>query len=206
MMKETIPRNELSAILLCAELAFMVKSALTSEIGKVIFVTDSTIALNWCSNQKIKLRLFVYNCVMTILRLFEWITGSKDNPLFHVDGIQNLADLLTKKHDIKVEHVSKVSERIEGLSWMRKDKSEMPLASYDDLYLEKPVEESVLVECFPESFMEKFTCAGNDHEELEVTDDVDDDTEEFSVLAANAGRGVAELLVDPVFQGWRRAS
>ena len=59
MMKETIPRNELSAILLCTELAFMVKTALTSEVGEVIYVTDSTIALSWCSNQEIKLRLFV---------------------------------------------------------------------------------------------------------------------------------------------------
>ena len=50
MMKETIPRNELSAILLCTELAFMVKTALTSEVGEVIYVTDSTIALSWCSN------------------------------------------------------------------------------------------------------------------------------------------------------------
>ena len=76
MMKETIPRNELLAILLCAELAFMVKSALTSEVGEIIYVTDSTIALSWCSNQEIKLRLFVFNRVMTILRLFEWTTGS----------------------------------------------------------------------------------------------------------------------------------
>ena len=204
IMKETITRNELSAILLCVELAFMVKSALTSEIGEVIYVTDSTIALSWSSNQKIKLRLFVYNRVMTILRLFEWTTESKENLLLRVDGNLNLADLLTKKHEIKVEHVSKGSEWIEGLSWMRKDISEMPLMSYDDLYLEKPVEESVLVECFPESFMKKFTCAG-DHEDSEETDEADDGNEEFSVLAANAGKGIAELLVDPVFQGWRRA-
>ena len=65
VMKETVPRNELSAILLCAELVFMVKSALTSDVGEVIF------ALSWCSNQEIKLRLYVYNRVMTILRLFE---------------------------------------------------------------------------------------------------------------------------------------
>ena len=116
MMKETIPRNELSAILLCAELAFMVKSALTSEVGEVIYVTDSTIALSWCSNQEIKLQLFVYNRVMTILRLFEWTTGSKTNPLWHIDRGLNLADLLTKKHDIRVEHVYKGSEWIEGLS------------------------------------------------------------------------------------------
>ena len=45
-MKETIPRNELSAILLCAELAFMIKSSLGSEIGEIIYLTDSTIALS----------------------------------------------------------------------------------------------------------------------------------------------------------------
>ncbi len=39
----------------------MVKSALSSEVGEVIFVTDSTIALSWCSNDSIKLRLFAYN-------------------------------------------------------------------------------------------------------------------------------------------------
>ena len=113
MMKETIPRNELSAILLCAELAFMVKSALGSEIGEIIYITDLTIALSWCSNESIKLRLFVYNWVMTILRLFEWTTGSKENPLFHIDGALNLADLLTKKHELKVDDVSKRSD------WMR---------------------------------------------------------------------------------------
>ncbi len=71
LMKETIPRNELSAILLCAELAFMVKSSLGSKVGEVIYLTDSTIALSWCSSETIKLRLFVYNRVMTILRLLE---------------------------------------------------------------------------------------------------------------------------------------
>ena len=58
VMKETVPRNELSAILLCAELAFMVKSALTLDVGEVIFASDLTIALSWCSNQEIKLRLY----------------------------------------------------------------------------------------------------------------------------------------------------
>ena len=41
-----------------------------------------------------------------------------------------------------------------------------------------------------------------DEEELEEIDEVDDGSEEFAVLAANTGRGVAELLVDPTFQGW----
>ena len=78
----------------------------------------------------------------------------------------------------------------------------IPRNLYDNLRVEKPVEESIQVECFPESFMKKFSCT---EEDLEETDGVDDGYEEFSVLAASAGKGIAELLVDPVFQGWRRA-
>jgi len=208
MMKETIPRNELSAILLCAELAFMIKASLGSEVGEIIFVTDSTIALSWCSNQSIKLRLFVYNRVMTIVRLFEWITGSKENPLMHIDGTLNLADLLTKKHDIEISTVSKGSKWIEGLEWMKRSKEEMPLTSYEELTLDTSAEEVVKMECFSESFMEKFSVdkkSDLDDEELESVDEVDEGDNELFALAANAGKGVAELLVDPVFEGWRRA-
>ena len=195
-------------ILLCAELAFMIKAALGQEVGEIIYVTDSTIALSWCSNQAIKLRLFVYNRVMTILRMFEWTTGAKENPLMHIDGTLNLADLLTKKHEISVETVSRGSEWIEGLAWMKKDKSEMPLTSYEQLKMDKSIEEIVKIECFPDSFMEQFSVNKEhrgDSDEYDTVDDVDDGSEEFSVLAASAGRGVAELLVDPVYQGWRRA-
>ena len=41
---------------------FMVKVALGSDIGEIIFFTDSTIiALSWCRNHNVKLRLFMYN-------------------------------------------------------------------------------------------------------------------------------------------------
>ena len=75
----------------------MVKSALGSEVGE-------TIALSWCSSESIKLRLFVYNRVMTIQ------AGSKDKVLYHIDGSLNLADLLTKEHEIGVKTVSRGSE------------------------------------------------------------------------------------------------
>ena len=71
LMNATIPRNELSAILLCTELAYMVKGALKDLVNEIIYVTDSTIALSWCSNKNIKLRLFAYNRVTTILRMAE---------------------------------------------------------------------------------------------------------------------------------------
>ena len=46
LMDATIPRNELSAILLCTELAFLVKRALGDLVDQIIYCTDSTIALS----------------------------------------------------------------------------------------------------------------------------------------------------------------
>ena len=95
-MDATIPRNELSAILLCTELAFLVKRALGDLVEEIIYCTDSTIALSWCKNMTIKLRLFVYNRVMTIIRMCEWRTGKSEVPLYHTDGKINLTFLLNK--------------------------------------------------------------------------------------------------------------
>ena len=86
---------------------------------------------------------------------------------------------------------------------MKLDLSKMPLNSYDQLHLEKPVKELVEKECFPEAFTKEFT-SNAAKDELEV-DYLEDEHTEFSELAAAARKGVAELLVDPVFQGWRRA-
>ena len=122
----------------------MVKVALGDQIGQVIFAMDSTIAMSWCNNPNIQLRLFVYNRVMTILCLFEWTTGSKYNPLFHIDGNLNLADLLTMKHDIRIEDVSRGSDWIEGLEWMRIDRSAMPLLEHAHLRVEKPVKAEIM--------------------------------------------------------------
>ena len=46
LMDATIPRNKLSAILLCMELAFLVKRDLGDLVDKIIYCTDSTIALS----------------------------------------------------------------------------------------------------------------------------------------------------------------
>ena len=44
-MDATIPRNELSAILLCTNLDFLVKQTLGDLVGEIIYCTDSTIAV-----------------------------------------------------------------------------------------------------------------------------------------------------------------
>ena len=180
----------------------MVKIALGDQISEVIFVTDSTIAMSWCSNPTMQLRLFVYNRVTTILRLFEWTIGSKNDHLFHIDGNLNLANLLMKKHDIRIKDVSRASEWIEGLDWMKKDRMEMPLIDHAHLKVGKPSKVEIMVECFPEPG--KFS-APIDEPEPEPDDDTEEMTIPFSVLALRAGKGVAELLIDPVRHGWRRA-
>ena len=76
LMDARKPRNDLSAILVCTELAFLVKRALGDLVDEIIYCTDSTIALFWCRNMNTKLRLFVYNRVMSILRMCEWTTGN----------------------------------------------------------------------------------------------------------------------------------
>ena len=156
MMDATIPRNELSAILLCTELAFLVKKALGDRVGEIIYVTDSTIALSWCNNTNLKLRLFVYNRVMTILRMCEWTTGAKEIPLYHIESDLNLADLLTKKHPLQYKDVSAGSRWIEGMSWMKLETKDMPLLAYDQLRVEKPIEDEVKVECFGDSHITGF--------------------------------------------------
>ena len=70
-------------------------------MDKLIYCTDSTIALSWCRNMGIKLRLFFYNRAMTFIRMCEWTTGASVIPLLHLDGKLNLADELIKKHDLK---------------------------------------------------------------------------------------------------------
>ena len=109
----------------------LVKRALGDLVDQIIYCTDFTFALSWCRNPKIKLRLFVYNRVMTILRMCEWTTGKAEVPLFHFDGKLHLSDLLTKHHEMSVEAVSLKSKWQTGLPWMRLDTDCMPLLEFD---------------------------------------------------------------------------
>ena len=58
--------------MLMTEIAYIVKRALGSRVKEVIYVSDSMIALSWCSSLEKKLRLFVQNRVSTILRMVQW--------------------------------------------------------------------------------------------------------------------------------------
>ena len=70
---------------------------------------------------------------MTILRMCEWTTGKTEVPLYHIDGKLNLADCITKQHELSVQGVTFNSEWQIGLPWMRLDTESMPLLAYDQL-------------------------------------------------------------------------
>ena len=94
-MKATVPRNELSAIMLGTELIYLVAKSMGTKVEDVIFATESTIGLSWCCNPTKKLRLFVFSRVEKIRRMIDWTTGCDYCPIYHVDGTMNHADLLT---------------------------------------------------------------------------------------------------------------
>lgn len=82
----------------------------------------------------------------------------------------------------------------------------MPLTNDAPLIVAKPIKAEIMVKCFHEPLTNGFpdtdAVLGNNEESK-------DDTEElkipFSVLALYMGKGVVrELLVDPVYHGWRR--
>ena len=83
ILDKTVPRNELSAIMLMTELAHSVKKSLGDAVGEVIYATDSTIAMCWTFNLQKRLRLYVLNRVSIIRQMIEWTTGESQNlPLF----------------------------------------------------------------------------------------------------------------------------
>ena len=105
MLNGTIPRNELSAILLMAELAYVAKKSLGEQVKEIIYLTDSTIALAWIHNTNIKLRSFIHSRAESSRRLIQMTVNRDEIPLFHVEGLLNLADLLTKHHAVGTAEV-----------------------------------------------------------------------------------------------------
>ena len=152
LMQESIPRNELNALRIGANLVFDIKNALGDLVSESLFFTDSNIAMAWCMNTKKKLRLYCLNRVTEIRNLLETITGEADNlPIFHIDGNINIADLLTKPNNLKPGDLSENSEWIQGYDWMKLDFKSMPATTFSQLKTSTTQEECER-EYFPEVF------------------------------------------------------
>ena len=152
LMKATVPRNELSAIMYMAELAFVCKRAIGDRVKEILYLTDSTIALSWCHNTALKLRMYVYNRVESIRRLIQWTTDSDTLPLYHIKGPRNLADLVTKPHPISFDQTNAGSEWQDGAEWMTLPSSDMPIISYENVKLTAKKQSMVREECFDDPY------------------------------------------------------
>ena len=123
----TIPKAELKAAVMAASLGHVVRGNLEGRYSGAMFVTDSTIALSWITQDQRPLQTMVRNAVLEIRRF----TDVQD--WFHVDGTENIADLGTRF--AKVEDVCTESEWQQGKSWMTLPKEEMPVRSITEVTL-----------------------------------------------------------------------
>jgi len=131
LMKHSVPRNELDAILLMADAALNVRSALGERVCDVFFYTDSVVAMCWVLNTRKRLRMFVHNRVQSIRQAICQVTdGQESIPLFHVDGTSNIADLLTKPKKLSTIRMDADSDWQNGLDWMRLPTSQLPNHQY----------------------------------------------------------------------------
>ena len=160
LLSKTIPKNELDACVITAELAYACVHGLGEIVKEVIFVTDSTIALCWVFNEARKLKIFTLNRVKAIRRFVSWCTGTQEIPLYHVDGTLNPADFLTKG-GITLDMLGSGSVWQEGYPWMRKDLHDMQLTTYNDLKISTKDQADIDLECSPELYAEESAWAGS---------------------------------------------
>ena len=187
LMTHTIPRNELEAIRIGANLANDVKNALGDAVAEILFFTDSSIAMSWCHNTNKKLRLFVLNRVSEIRRVIVNLTGKTDIPLYHIDGKLNIADLLTKPNTIKPDDLHPGSSWISGYDWMHLQLQMMPIMKFSDLQLSAQQGQQIEEECFPEILLPEESI-----------------TSAHSFSASKLGKGSLSL-VDIIYHGYERS-
>ena len=210
LMDATVPRNELTAIMHMTELAFIVKRAIGDRVNEIIYATDSTIALSWCQNTSLKLRMYVYNRVETIRRLIQWTNDTEEIPLFHISGERNMADLLTKPHPTTFETVDVGSEWHEGAPWMKLPTAELPITPYKNINLPSKGREELKIECFGDPFY--LANKQSNHQPLHTllcNSAVDLENEEANIKSVDTSLAAAAppkardpLLIDIIAIGW----
>jgi hypothetical protein len=127
LMKNTIPRNELEAILLAAEASLTFRKALKEKVSEVFYFSDSKIAISWVLNSAKRLRMWTFNRVKEITTALRWVIGSDEvRPLYHIAGDMNTADMVTRPMEPSANDVSDASAWQAGAAWMRAPSENLP--------------------------------------------------------------------------------
>jgi len=127
LVHNSVPRNELEGVVLASEAALVVRRALGSSVKDLRVYTDSRIAVCWVLNSSRKLRMWAYNRAQAARNLIKIISeGEEFVPLFHIEGVNNLADMITKERSVKISDVDRGSLWQNGLPWMTLPTHELP--------------------------------------------------------------------------------
>lgn len=90
LKNETLPRLELLAAVLLAELIARIKNILNVPIEEIIYFTDSKIVLSWLRMEPARLKTFVANRIVKIIELTDLEKWR------HVNGTENPADIISR--------------------------------------------------------------------------------------------------------------
>ncbi|XP_053699051.1 uncharacterized protein LOC128746023 [Sabethes cyaneus] len=136
LKKRSIPRLELCAAKLAAQLVAKVGTALEIRVESIWCWSDSTVVLFWLRSPSPTWKTFVSNRVAEIQILTH---GSKWR---HVPGAENPADLVSR--GMTVQQIIKSELWRHGPEWLQKDKTywpefQIPLAAPSDEILERKV-------------------------------------------------------------------
>jgi len=152
IMRNTVPRNELEAILLCAETSMTVQHSLRGRVKEVFYFSDSNIAICWVLNTQKRHRMWVHNRIKEIRNAVKWVSkGEETVPLFYIQSQQNIADLLTKPCPLSTDMLGPNSDWQSGLPWMRLSSEQLPKTQPYDILNPEDIE-SYEQELFPEIY------------------------------------------------------
>jgi hypothetical protein len=203
LMKNTIPRNELEAILLAAEAFLVVQKALKGKVSEVFYFSDSTIAISWVLNTSKRLRMWTFNRVKEITTVLRWVMGNEAvRPLFHIAGTMNLADMVTRPIEPGAIDIGEESAWQCGIQWMialsenlPKDQPSIPQSGEEVEVFEKETfpEQILLVD---ESEERQMLVAGQPKCEL---------TGSYAIKEPRLGNTWLTKAVDFLRLGWKRA-
>jgi hypothetical protein len=202
LMKNTIPRNELEAILLAAEASLAVQKALKGKVSEVLYFSDSTIAISWVLNSHKRLRMWTHNRVKEITTALRWVVGSETTyPLFHIPGEMNLADMVTRPIEPESIDVKDESAWQRGIEWMTapsenlpKDQPSIPQSSEDLEVFEK--------ETFPDQIL---MITEYEERQMLISGDPKSEAGNYAITPPQLGETWLTKAIDFIRLGWKRA-
>ena len=145
--RDTIPKGELMALVIAANLVCFLKDAIRQLADKPVFLwSDNKGALSWCSQREIKTR-FVYNRVINIRKLLPKAT------IRYTNTNENPADILTR--EISAENLLQSKLWWYATKWLlseewKKEENEYELhPEITDMNIAQPERvKTLLEECF----------------------------------------------------------